>query len=232
MRKLTHIMVFAISIALALVSQSQAQSKPSTTKNTNAFELEVIPNKSSYALGEVVGIRFHLLNTLQDKISINAPNVLIGNLRLKVSDDGILFRDYVGPDWGMLDSFPRQIDLLRGQKLEHSTDILFNHTLPYAHLSSMYAEKVRRKRVDTDYVFARAGSYWLKASYHSHDYEIESKPRLIQITEPKGLDAKVWNAIKNDRAMAYYLHTGDVMFHPNSEQAKNFKKRIEALQKK
>jgi hypothetical protein len=220
----------AVALSVFHISAAKAQAVvPDPSKSITDLVLEVSTAKTGYQLGEVVNVQFQLRNPTTVAKSVRPPNVLLGNLRFWVSQDGHQYREYRGPNWGMLDARPHNIEIKSGDQFRTEATVFFNRTQPSAHLNPMYAEQIQKVRIGTDYAFVEPGGYWLKASYQFNDSMIESIPSKIQISQPTGADASLWNEMKHERALGYYLHTGDVLYFPGSTEAKNFKQRIERI---
>lgn len=174
-------------------------------------------------MGEVIDVVFQINNGTNRPLSVNKSGIATGGLKLFISQDGENYREYVGPGWGLVDlSGEVPVKIEAGDNFETRSSVLFNHHIPTAHLSPLYAEKYRRERIDTEFVATRAGRYWLKAIFRDGIIALESEPLAIEISEPDRLDAEVWERIKTDGAFAYLLHIGQVKYRPDSDESRRF----------
>ena len=194
-----------------------------------AIQISLTTDKDNHALGELIGLKFDVKNMSGESLEVKQPSVRTGNLRLFISSDGRRYVEYVGPNWGSLDSKRQQMQLGAGESFEDKATLLYNRRIPTAHLTPMYADKIRKERVDTEFAFLEAGHYWLKATYTNGKDTFRSDAIEIDVTLPVGSDAVVWEQIKTDGAFAYFLHTGEVKYMPGSEESQVFVEKLRSI---
>ena len=214
-------------IALALMFVCGHANAQSSIENVS---LSLTAEKDSYALGEVVDLRFHVKNLSEKSLEIAKPNVGGGNLKLYISEDGNNFREYVGPNWGIAGNAIRPTVKLESESTyEVKATMLYNHRVPTEHLTELYAERIRRERIDSEFALPNPGRYFLKAVFTDAKTRVESEPYALDISEPIGLDAAVWEKMKNDGAFAYFLHTGEVTYQADSAAAGEFVEKLRQI---
>lgn len=211
----------AILAAIQIRAIAQAGSK--------LIRVTVGTERSEYPLGEVIGLRFEIENTSAQEIDVVDPNVFMGNMKLFVSNDGKNYVEYAGPNWAMVDGRGQKRKLDAQGVLEAKATMLFNRRIATDHLTPMYADRIKKERLDTDFALLEAGHYWLKAAYTNGKDTFRSEPIEIDITQPVGTDAVVWEQIKSDGAFAYFLHTGEVKYMPGSEEARDFTEKLRSI---
>lgn len=219
-------------LAVSIVSVSVFalwQIRTNAKSESGTIEMSLITEKKMYSLGEVISCTFGIVNASSEPQAIAIPSIGAGDLKLYLSRDGLNYVKYVGPDWGTLNPGRQQIKLGVGERFEAEGTVLYNRRLPTAHLAPMYAEKVRKERVDTDFAMPEAGHYWLKAAYTNGKATFESDAVEIDVTMPVGSDAVVWEQIRTDGAFAYFLQTGQVKYIPGTLDALAFIEKLRGI---
>ncbi len=222
-----YTMLICLVVMGSLLAVWQERTKARQTNDPVALSLR--SEKLEYNLGEVVELSFQVENRSDHPLEIEKPSVLTGNVKLFVSSDGTTYVEYVGPNWGRLDSLERNIKLPPGQSVPVNASVLFNHPVPHEHLTELYSKKIKRERLNSEFAFTDAGRYWLKAVYEAGKIAIESEPVTVDLSEPVGAEGSVWDRIKSDGAYAYFLQTGDVKYYPGSEAADKFRDDVRRL---
>lgn len=198
-------------------------------KGIGALQLSVNAEKRGYSVGEVIGLEFALTNLSGEEMEIVPPSVGTGNIQVFISTDGRNYRSYKGPGYGMQDSRRRLVKLSSGSSLDAKATVLHNETIPYAHLTKMYADKIRRENLDTVYAIPTSGTYWIKAVYSTGKEKFESEPLMIEITEPVGMEAAIWERIKDNGEYAYFLQTGDMRYRQGTPESEAFVESLRQL---
>lgn len=194
--------------------------------DAKALSLDLTTENASYAAGEVIELKFAITNNSDKADAITAPDVGTGSLKVFLSGDGKDYREYVGPNWGALDAGQHQLKLAAGARFETNATMLYNQRLATGHLTPMYAERIDKARIPTEFAITEPGRYWIKASYTNGKDVIRSAPVEIEITTPVGQEAIVWDQIRSDGAFAYMLQTGDVRYLPGSAESEDFDERL------
>lgn len=214
------ILITAATLA-AIQSIAQADSRP--------VRLSIATEKSDYSLGDVIGLRFEVENMSARPIDAVDPNVLVGNTKLYVSGDGQNYVEYAGPHWGAVNgrNKPRKLEA-HGVLVTEAT-MLFNRSIPTDHLTPLYAMRIKKERLDSEFAMLEPGHYWLKASYRNGNETVRSEPIEIEVTTPVGTDAAVWEQIKTDGAFAWFLQTGEVNYSSGTKEAEMFVDKLERI---
>ncbi len=220
--------LFAMTTFLGLAAAWQVTGTRAR-QTDNPIELQVSAGGHKYTLGEVIDLNFMITNASDREMTIPEPSVMEGNLKLFISQDRVNYVEYVGPGWGERDSLPRTAKLAPGDNRSVKATMLFNQTVPHAHLTQMYAERIKKERLDTEFAFLAAGRYWLIAVFGNEKTRIESDPTAVDIVEPTGINGSVWEQMRTEGGFALFLQTGDVKYYPGSEKAAEFEEKLERL---
>lgn len=222
-RKLTTVLLLAGLVYLGLQFRADARSE------SDFAILTVTPEHSEYTLGEVITLSFKIKSGSEKPIEIEKPSVLTGNLEVYISADGANYKKYHGPNWGMLDTKVRATELAAGGEVQAQATIMHNLYFPTDHLNASRAEAIRSERIDSEYAISAAGSYWLKAVYTHGKLILESEPVAIEVLEPSGIEAVIWNRIKSNGAYAYFLQTGSIVYSLGSVKYAAFKDEVKNI---
>jgi hypothetical protein len=207
-------------------------------------EIEVIVSftKDSYLLGEVIPLLIEINNLTGKEIILrDTIDPIYGSLTLYVTNDTkTVESQYMNPKFGILES-NSIIKIKAGERQSNSIQIL---------------AKLKSDNEAT-YFLDKAGTYNLLASYHiqlagqAKPIEIKSESIKLNIAEPAEDDSEVWNKIKDNGNIAYFLQEGDfniplyklkekeklkqeieqiIIDYPNSFYAKSFKKSLEKFE--
>jgi hypothetical protein len=225
MKRMNYIVSAAIILGVLLFATWHTRT--SARSQDNLLQLSLAAEREGYALGEMLGLTIELKNVSDQSLEVGKPSIYTGNLQLWISEDGMNFREYKGPRWSMLNAGGNRMKLAAGEILHAKASLLYNHHFPTEHLTELYAAKYRQERIHSEFALMNAGRYWLKAVFKDGKTELESEPLAINIAEPVGLDAAVWEKMKADGAYAYFLQTGEIKHHPDSPENRRF---VESLQ--
>jgi hypothetical protein len=205
-------------LAPLLAASAFASPVPGVAQPERSLALTLTILGSPPQLGEPVTVRFRLENLGHQPLALRDPSVGAGDLRLYVADDGLTFREYVGPGWG-LGPFGRRQDLEAGEAYQTEATVLFNHPPPGLEASELYARAARLSRIDRELAFPAAGTYWLRARLLDGKASVESAPVELSVVAPSGQDAAAWQALEGDGEAFYLLHTGTLRLARGSEAA-------------
>lgn len=182
--------------------------------------LKVNSDKPTYVLGEIVKLTFKVINEGDKAVLLHySPTVYTGYLKVWISADGEEYKRYSGnSDWG-LEETPGGI-LQPGKAFESQATILWNYNPSLGGFISDPAEK----RINSHYAFPTKGIYFIKAVLYFPEIanrpKIESQPIQIVVEEPVGDDLEVWNSIKDNGAIAHFLHNGWFLTYKDEEREK------------
>jgi hypothetical protein len=136
-------------------------------------------------------LAFRLVNVSGSDVSLDTPSETVGTVQLLIAGQGD-FRTYLGPGWGTEDSVRTPGTLKKDSSIDMSLRVLY---------------QVQRGQ---PYTFPAAGTFRLKVTYQDSSVcsAATTTPVLtVQVTQPTGDDLSVWNAIKDCKQCAYFLHT-------------------------
>lgn len=224
------IILTSITLSLLVMTSSFASSK-------GELKLILRPEKPSFILGEVVKFNFELKNNgKKDLVILNSPSPMGGYLSVWVSKDGKTFEKYDHTRWGIKDS--GQITTLRPNESVLNDAMLFWNNKPKFSnsIAPDVLERAAEGKIKTDFVFPVAGTYYIKAGYSVHlsneteALRIESSPVKIYISEPTGKDLEVWNKIKDNGDIAYFIQEGEMPISSyKTEQRNRLRREIEQI---
>lgn len=214
--------------------------------------LRVTSEKEQYVLGETVRLRFELANESYEPMRLPyQPNVMTGYLKIWIASEKLEFNQYDNSSWGIFEG--SGVTILPGKIVSSEASIIWNRRPPTSHLNASAARLATKGRITTDYAFPEAGVYYIKAVASIPDKnspgsltKVGSQPIQITVVEPVGDDLKVWNKIKDNGDIAYFLQQGTtptfedekakklidqveqiVQGHPNSLLASRMKETLE-----
>jgi hypothetical protein len=175
------------------------------------LELRGTTPKTTYLIGEPVTIRFSLINTGGATLKIPSGGVEVGSLKIAIAGPGNeLFKEYRQSSWGRLRG--RSVDLKPGETYSYpEVTLLWNGKADLSHLSDDWIRRISVEIVTTEYAFQEPGVYVVKGTsfYGETMQKIDAEPILLQISEPKGDDLKVWNEISGNKDIAHLIQYGD-----------------------
>ena len=232
----------------------------SLASRNNDLLLQVKTDKSSYTLGEAVNFEIEFQNTGTKDVAVWKNADEAGVIEILIAKNDNDYRKYVFG--GIVNG--RLILLKPNDSISFQKTGLWNGKPDYSHLNADAARSLDRadRRVLTNFLFQEPGTYYIKVhssykqaddikDYTKHSIEIESEPIKITITEPVEEDLEVWNKIKDDDDIGYFLQEGDfkvpiymtkerenlrqkveqlLINYPNSFYAKPFKQNLEKFQ--
>lgn len=211
----------------AFIGQARATDLPLAP--ATPIKLELQSAKGTYALGEIVELELLLRNLGPAATSVQPPNPSFGNMQLFVSSDGAHYREYTGPRWGSVRAQQHARTLATGEELRLAIPVLYNHRMPVADLQPMHADAIRERHLEPGFAFTEPGRYWAKVALRSLGQTFESAPLQLELRELVGADARVWQRVRADPSMAYFLHTGQVKFRQGSLRERQFISALKSL---
>lgn len=222
-----------LSYMLTLLLVLLPGSFPFASEGFSGLVVEVQSDKEDYLLGELVALKFRVINT--SKAAVHIPKqtgVLLGNLQVFITYENGKFRRYRGPQWGTRDIWGTQpITLAPGAVYETEATILYNNRFETRHLNEAAAKPIIEEYIDTEYVLPKPGTYRIKATLSSDSSaKIESKPIEIKITEPQSIDdVAIWDVFKSDPEYAYFIQTGSLRRHSMDPKTRQMVETLERL---
>jgi len=228
----------AISLAVILtltgfVSLVVLRIPSSSAQQFKNLSLEVRATNDTYLPGEPVNLHFKVSNSTEEEIPLSpGSNVETGYLQVFVALGDGEYRQYLGPRWGLKDSFyVTPLMLKQNEVFETEASILWNQQIPTSHLNENAARRITKGQITSIYALSDAGIYRIKAVLINPETteRIESQPVQVTVTEPAGDDLKVWNLIRHDARHAYFLQTGELNEPSASDKEQDFIGKVEQL---
>ena len=230
MKKLWLTLGFMVAV---LFGTGYALSGNGLPQNANSLALEVFGDKQIYLTGEMVSLHFKITNRSNASTSLQGdPTVWEGNLKVFIAQGTGPFREYFGPGWGTRDVLRWEpLKLLPGESFETDATVLWNQKVETSHLSELYAKKLARQRLNTDYAMSDAGQYYVKAVLNSPQTgtTVESAPLSLTIEEPQDSDLDIWKALKQNPDYALFIQTGGLLEHPKGPKTVKVAGELETL---
>jgi hypothetical protein len=202
------------------------------------LELKLTSSKPIFNLGEIVYFDVEVVNKSPHDLSfLSTLNEGSGFLNIFISRDGNNFRKYSHSKWGIDDTFYGNVTLKPNGALRHTFPVFWNKrpNVP-ASLAADVVKRASREKILTDYAFPEAGHYYIQATYslqltsQSTPITITSEPIELTVAKPVGDDLNVWNLIKDNGDIAYFIQEGEtqVPFY-KTEERKRFEENIEQI---
>jgi hypothetical protein len=197
-------------VTLSSLPQSRGQSNDSEA----SAELRISTTKSEYLLGEPVRLE-RLLVKIGDPDRVGFPDGdLRGSLRVFIAKGDDEFRQY---EWGGY--FPDREYTDGPGRLKVFRTIFFNKKPVTYHLSD-YGRRIAEKgMILTDYAFPEPGDYRIKATRgyavrrgtdrYASSAVAASNEITIRIKEPEGDDLRVWQIMKADTRIGFFMTDGE-----------------------
>lgn len=230
--KKTGILLSVMAVVVFAAGYAISRS-PRVSQNADGLVLGVESDRTDYLPGATVPLRFRIINKSNTPTSIyKGSTVWDGNLKVFIAKENSGFREYFGPAWGVKDAhYKEPITLAPGQLYETDATVLWNQKLETSQLSKMYAKKVEKERLNTDYAFAEPGIHYVKATLLNPltNNTAESAPLQITVLEPEGADLEVWNKIKEDGNYGLFIQTGGLIEHPKAPKTVKLANDLETL---
>jgi len=137
---------------------------------------------------------------------------LAGYFQVWIAPERKSFDRYKNTSWGLLES--GGVTIAPGAAYTDSATIMWN--------AKPQILRPNEGLILTDYAFPATGGYKVKAvvSLPGTENKLESPPIQIVIDEPIGDDLKVWNLIKDNGEIAYFIQNGGVLTSKDDEREK------------
>lgn len=224
--------VLALAVLSTLGNVTQAAEIAAPKETARKLSVEVYPSSKDYVLGELVRLKIRITNRSDQPIVLSQmPSVDTGDIHVLVAGrDG--FKKYFGPQWGIRDvATAAAVELAPAEYVETQATLLYHHRIETKHLSTSYAQQITRDYIDSDYAFSTPGTYRIKAVFSGGESlgSVESEPVSISLREPKGGALKVWNALKSDASLGYFLQAGGPNGDPRSPKSRELAETLKAL---
>lgn len=192
------------------------------SENGSTLTLKIGSDKQTYVQGEFVKLNFEVLNETDKPIPLAySPDVSTGYLHVWIAFDGQRYNRYNNTSWGRMESGGRTIQ--PGQTFKSDATVLWNSKPDTSRLNIDSITNSNEGAILNYYAFPDVGNYFIKAILTMPDgtrTKIESQPIQIVINEPMGDDLKVWNSIKDNGEIAYFIQQSDFLTAEDDERQK------------
>lgn len=212
-------LAFTILGAFGIFALMGLTAKSGNTSGSKSLELTIRAEKESFLPGEVVFLTLTVTNKGQEAIAVFDDLIPAhGYTKFLISNTSGEFKEYRHSKWGTRDAKVAPVSLKPNEKFSRPASILWNSQRKFdASVSPEIVKAETENKIPHDYAFPEPGIYYVKAVYSSYivgnkqDRRIElvSDPIRIIIDEPVGEDLVVWNAVKDNGGVAYFLQEGN-----------------------
>ena len=220
--------VIGLCSLVLLLGISGAKTFGSANLDEQNLGVRISPLKNSYVQGEVVALDVEISNNGQSDVFLKGSNVESGFVKIFIAGEDQKFKQYSHSAWIR----DRRGDFIKpGQTIKSQATLLWNFKPQVSHLNEDAARNASEGLILTDYAFNKPGTYVVKAVLiipGETQIRIESEPVQIVIEAPTGEDLKVWNLIKDNGEIAYFIQEGAVR-SPKPEEQEKVQKEIEQL---
>jgi hypothetical protein len=174
-------------LLLAFAGQGRAQTP---------LQAHLEPEQSEWVLGVPVELTASVTNVSRVPVQTYSNlSPLSGGIGFFISEDGSTFHTFSGPEWYLgarVDMMPGTITLKPGAKVKAPFSLLWNGPAD-------------TKGTPTDgFAFPHVGTYFVKAKASSHFGDLISNLVRVDIRQPSGDDAAIWETLKADKGLAWF----------------------------
>ena len=198
--------------------------------NSPKLSVEVTAPKQTYILGEKIELDFKVENQGREITGSQKPDAKCGYLRIQIANESKIYKDYFGSKWQTEDC-EVVLPLKENEIFKSKETILWNVKPEVSHLNTDAANRMSKDRILTDYVFPKAGDYFIRTvlSFPNNiQPKITSEPMQITIEDPTGAELDVWNKIKDNGEIAYFIQEGKFITF-NAKEVERLKQEVEEI---
>lgn len=197
-------------------------------------EITVTVPKTEFRLGEIVPVDIGVRNTTNTPLQASvSPCIKV------TSKKDNAYKSYAPPRNSFtVDGYDAPL-VLRPQETKWTRESIFwNYKPQVSHLNEDAAKPEIKDRILSDYVFSESGEYLIKGCTAIISNEkwkvVDSEPIEITITNPSADDLEVWDLLKRNGNIGYFLQTGDVprAFQYKTEESEALLREIDSILKK
>jgi hypothetical protein len=184
-----------------------------TTPDPKLLQLTISSDKALLLPGEPLELTFVVTNVSDRPIHTHKINIERGDTQLFISHENKPFREYQG-NWGLLDIVGDNIILKPNERMIATAIVHYNYVKPLP------------ENIGTYYAFYQPGVYSLKALFNYWEdgkKRTESAVIKLNIKKPEGNDASVWQRIKDEPDVAYFIYVNGKTFVDKSDRNKSLR---------
>lgn len=173
------------------------------------LQVKLKTSKEAYVQGEIVPLSIEVANTSSSDVFLKGADAESGYVKIYVADNNSKFSQYRHSDWGR--GKTKGLTIKAGQTIDSHATLLWNFKPKVSHLNENAARIASEGLILTDYAFDKPGTYFIKAVLiipGETQTRVESQPIQIVIEAPTGEDLKVWDRIKDNGEIAYFIQEG------------------------
>lgn len=200
-----------------------------STGQVDDLQVKLKTSKTAYVQGEIVPLNIEVVNTGSSDVFLKGADAESGYVKIYVASANLKFSQYRHSNWGRAKT--KGFTIKTGQTIDSRSTLLWNFKPEVSHLNESAARLASEGLILTDYAFDKPGIYSIKAVLiipGETQTRIESAPVQIVIEEPTGEDLKVWNRIKDNGEIGYFIQEGTVR-SPNPEERDTIVNQVEQL---
>lgn len=213
--------IFGFGFILMALLLSSAQIADSyKLEQQNDLVLKVNVPKQNYIKGEMISLEVEVVNTSSSDISLKGASIESGYVKIFVSPSSLEFKQNIT---GGVRKKTKGIVISGGETIKSQATILWNFVPDIKNLSDGAVKAYSENQLMTNYAFPNAGIYFVKAVLIIPGEimtKIESEPVQIIVREPVGNDLEVWNLVKNNSEIAYFIQYDEIQTFKMEKQEK------------
>lgn len=204
-----------------------------------SLSFEINPPKSHFLLGEKTEFEFKIVNNTASDVSfLDYLKGAYGHLNVYIAKDGEDFKEYLGAGWGKYDVMSKKIITLRpGESTENVEPVFWNSKpVTSTYINDDVVKRTTERKITSNYAFHQVGDHFVKASYRLYLTDrkdpivVESLPIKITIKAPNDKDLEVWNQIKENGNVAFFIQEGKINIPSyRTEEREEFVRFLETL---
>lgn len=211
-----NILVAVVGIFVGSASSAQEQ---------RGLKVKISPLKSSYTQGEVVTLDVEVANNHSSDIFVKGADAESGYLKILIASADQKFKQYSHSGW--IQGHKGKA-MKPGETVKSQATLLWNFSPVHRFVNTA---RFQEDYIMTDLAFPESGVYFIKAVLivpGESQTRIESSPVQIVINPPLGEDLTVWNKVKDNAELAYFIQEGEIR-SPKSEEQEKFIKEVEQI---
>jgi hypothetical protein len=220
-KKILFIYVSLLIVFASIIIWVNGAGAIKQTEANLPLSLKVSADKQFYLQGEAVKLKFEISNLTEKPFRMPyRPDVSTGYLKVWIAFDGQRFNRYNNTSWGLTEGGGTTIQ--PDQSIISEATVLWNHKPDVSRLNLEAIKNSTEGVILNHYAFPEVGTYSIKAVLTvpgETRVTIESEPIQIVISEPVNDDLTVWNLIKDDRDIAYFIQQND--FLPSKDEERD-----------
>jgi len=209
-KRLSIISSLVISVGFLIVfgidhTRNNAQQLASSGSD---LRVRVSVPKTDFILGETIILNTEVENIGKSNLLLRGADVGSGYVKLFRAGGDLKYLQYAHSGWGTKKT--GMITIKAGEVIRSQASMLWNFS-PLGRVANL--DSVKDNLIVSNLAFDTAGVYQLKAVLvipGDPQIRVESEPIPIRITEPLADDRKVWDLIKENGDLAYFIQEGEL----------------------